>query len=93
MTPHPATQLVIFGSPKVGTALMTSDQRVGIELPTASKVLKLLGAADLVETLARDRGLAFSVEQPGCPGRCDHHRPVYALAEQGRLYVDVADVG
>ena len=27
------TQLVIFGSPKVGTALMTSDQRVGIELP------------------------------------------------------------
>ena len=27
------TQLVIFGSPKVGTALMTSDQRAGIELP------------------------------------------------------------
>lgn len=27
------TQLIIFGSPKVGTALMTSDQRVGIDLP------------------------------------------------------------
>jgi uncharacterized protein (DUF302 family) len=32
MTLRP-TQLIIFGSPKVGTALMTSDQRVGIELP------------------------------------------------------------
>ncbi|MCU7916515.1 MAG: DUF302 domain-containing protein [Candidatus Thiodiazotropha sp. (ex Gloverina cf. vestifex)] len=27
------TQLIIFGSPKVGTALMTSDQRAGIDLP------------------------------------------------------------
>ncbi|MCU7931207.1 MAG: DUF302 domain-containing protein [Candidatus Thiodiazotropha sp. (ex Codakia rugifera)] len=27
------TQLIIFGSPKVGTALLTSDQRVGIDLP------------------------------------------------------------
>lgn len=27
------TQLIIFGSPKVGSALMTSDQRVGIDLP------------------------------------------------------------
>jgi uncharacterized protein (DUF302 family) len=27
------TQLIIFGSPKVGTALMTSDQRIGIDLP------------------------------------------------------------
>jgi uncharacterized protein (DUF302 family) len=27
------TQLIIFGNPKVGTALMTSDQRVGIDLP------------------------------------------------------------
>ena len=27
------TQLIIFGSPKVGTALMTSDQRMGIDLP------------------------------------------------------------
>jgi uncharacterized protein (DUF302 family) len=27
------TQLVIFGSPKVGTALISSDQRVGIDLP------------------------------------------------------------
>ena len=32
------TQLVIFGSPKVGTALMTSDQRVGIELPLKALV-------------------------------------------------------
>ncbi len=27
------TRLIIFGSPKVGTALMSSDQRVGIDLP------------------------------------------------------------
>jgi uncharacterized protein (DUF302 family) len=27
------TQLIIFGSPKVGTALLTSDQRAGIDLP------------------------------------------------------------
>jgi uncharacterized protein (DUF302 family) len=27
------TQLIIFGSPKIGTALMASDQRVGIDLP------------------------------------------------------------
>jgi uncharacterized protein (DUF302 family) len=27
------TMLIIFGSPKVGTALMTSDQRAGIDLP------------------------------------------------------------
>ncbi|MCM8854945.1 MAG: DUF302 domain-containing protein [Candidatus Thiodiazotropha sp.] len=27
------TQLIIFGSPKVGTALLTSDQRIGIDLP------------------------------------------------------------
>jgi uncharacterized protein (DUF302 family) len=27
------TQLIIFGSPKVGSALMTSNQRVGIDLP------------------------------------------------------------
>jgi len=27
------TQLIIFGSPQVGTALMTSDQRAGIDLP------------------------------------------------------------
>ncbi len=27
------TELIIFGSPKVGTALMTSDQRIGIDLP------------------------------------------------------------
>jgi uncharacterized protein (DUF302 family) len=27
------TLLIIFGSPKVGTALMTSDQRAGIDLP------------------------------------------------------------
>lgn len=27
------TQLIIFGSPKLGSALMTSDQRIGIELP------------------------------------------------------------
>ena len=27
------TQLIIFGSPNVGTALMTSDQRIGIDLP------------------------------------------------------------
>ncbi|MEJ2592142.1 MAG: DUF302 domain-containing protein [Candidatus Thiodiazotropha sp.] len=27
------TQLIIFGSPKVGTAIMTSDQRAGIDLP------------------------------------------------------------
>ncbi|MEJ2406141.1 MAG: DUF302 domain-containing protein [Candidatus Thiodiazotropha sp.] len=27
------TQLIIFGSPKVGTALMNADQRVGIDLP------------------------------------------------------------
>jgi uncharacterized protein (DUF302 family) len=27
------TQLIIFGSPKLGTALMISDQRVGIDLP------------------------------------------------------------
>ncbi|MCU7906677.1 MAG: DUF302 domain-containing protein [Candidatus Thiodiazotropha sp. (ex Epidulcina cf. delphinae)] len=27
------TRLIIFGSPKVGTALLTSDQRVGIDLP------------------------------------------------------------
>ena len=32
------TQLLIFGSPKVGTALMTSDQRVGIELPLKALV-------------------------------------------------------
>jgi uncharacterized protein (DUF302 family) len=27
------TQLIIFGSPKVGTDLMTSDPRIGIDLP------------------------------------------------------------
>jgi uncharacterized protein (DUF302 family) len=27
------TQLILFGSPKVGTALMTSDPRIGIDLP------------------------------------------------------------
>lgn len=27
------TQLVIFGSPKVGTGVMSSDQRAGIDLP------------------------------------------------------------
>lgn len=27
------TQLLIFGSPKVGTGLMSSDQRIGIDLP------------------------------------------------------------
>jgi uncharacterized protein (DUF302 family) len=27
------TELLIFGNPKVGTAVMTSDQRAGIELP------------------------------------------------------------
>jgi uncharacterized protein (DUF302 family) len=27
------TQLIIFGSPKVGSALLTSNQRVGIDLP------------------------------------------------------------
>lgn len=27
------TRLILFGSPKVGTALMTSDQRAGIDLP------------------------------------------------------------
>ncbi|MEW8246629.1 MAG: DUF302 domain-containing protein [Candidatus Thiodiazotropha endolucinida] len=32
------TQLIIFGSPKVGTALMTSDQRVGIDLPLKALV-------------------------------------------------------
>ena len=32
MTLRP-TQLIIFGSPKVGTALLTSDQRAGIDLP------------------------------------------------------------
>jgi uncharacterized protein (DUF302 family) len=32
------TQLIIFGSPKVGSALMTSDQRVGIDLPLKALV-------------------------------------------------------
>ncbi|PVV12242.1 MAG: hypothetical protein B6D77_05650 [gamma proteobacterium symbiont of Ctena orbiculata] len=32
------THLIIFGSPKVGTALMTSDQRVGIDLPLKALV-------------------------------------------------------
>ncbi len=32
------TQLIIFGSPKVGTALMTSDQRIGIDLPLKALV-------------------------------------------------------
>jgi uncharacterized protein (DUF302 family) len=32
------TQLVIFGSPKVGTALLTSDQRIGIDLPLKALV-------------------------------------------------------
>jgi uncharacterized protein (DUF302 family) len=32
------TELIIFGSPKVGTALMTSDQRVGIDLPLKALV-------------------------------------------------------
>ncbi len=32
------TQLIIFGSPKVGSALMTSDQRVGIDLPMKALV-------------------------------------------------------
>jgi uncharacterized protein (DUF302 family) len=27
------TRLIIFGSPKVGTELMSSDQRIGIDLP------------------------------------------------------------
>lgn len=27
------TRLIIFGSPKLGSALMTSDQRIGIDLP------------------------------------------------------------
>lgn len=27
------TRLILFGSPKVGTALMSSDQRAGIDLP------------------------------------------------------------
>jgi uncharacterized protein (DUF302 family) len=39
-------QLIIFGSPKVGTALMTSDQRVGIDLPL--KVLLWQDAEDQV---------------------------------------------
>ncbi|MCG7985368.1 MAG: DUF302 domain-containing protein [Candidatus Thiodiazotropha lotti] len=32
------TLLIIFGSPKVGTALMTSDQRAGIDLPMKALV-------------------------------------------------------
>ncbi|MEW8507014.1 MAG: DUF302 domain-containing protein [Candidatus Thiodiazotropha sp.] len=32
------TELIIFGSPKVGTALMTSDQRIGIDLPLKALV-------------------------------------------------------
>ncbi len=32
------TQLIIFGSPKVGTALMNADQRVGIDLPLKALV-------------------------------------------------------
>ncbi|MET0053675.1 MAG: DUF302 domain-containing protein [Candidatus Thiodiazotropha sp. 6PLUC10] len=32
------TLLIIFGSPKVGTALMTSDQRAGIDLPLKALV-------------------------------------------------------
>lgn len=32
------TQLIIFGSPKVGTALLTSDQRIGIDLPLKALV-------------------------------------------------------
>ncbi|MET0068011.1 MAG: DUF302 domain-containing protein [Candidatus Thiodiazotropha sp.] len=32
------TQLIIFGSPKVGTALMSADQRVGIDLPLKALV-------------------------------------------------------
>jgi uncharacterized protein (DUF302 family) len=32
------TQLIIFGSPAVGTALLTSDQRVGIDLPLKALV-------------------------------------------------------
>jgi len=32
------TQLIIFGSPKVGTALLTSDQRAGIDLPLKALV-------------------------------------------------------
>lgn len=31
--PLPATQLLIFGNPKGGTALMQSEQTVGIDLP------------------------------------------------------------
>jgi uncharacterized protein (DUF302 family) len=34
------TQLIIFGSPKVGTALMTSDQRIGIDLPLKAMAWK-----------------------------------------------------
>ncbi len=29
----PATELLIFGNPKMGTPLMTSDRRIGIDLP------------------------------------------------------------
>jgi uncharacterized protein (DUF302 family) len=32
------TRLILFGSPKVGTALMTSDQRAGIDLPMKALV-------------------------------------------------------
>jgi uncharacterized protein (DUF302 family) len=32
------TQLIIFGSPALGTALLTSDQRVGIDLPLKALV-------------------------------------------------------
>jgi uncharacterized protein (DUF302 family) len=32
------TELVIFGNPKVGTALLTSDQRAGIDLPLKALV-------------------------------------------------------
>ena len=32
------TELIIFGSPKVGTALLRSDQRAGIELPLKALV-------------------------------------------------------
>ncbi len=34
------TQLLIFGSPKAGTPLMMSDQRVGIDLPLKALVWK-----------------------------------------------------